>query len=195
MRPALIIFVRNAEAGKVKTRIAATAGASVALQVYEKLLQQTFACTSLLSCDRYVFYTDRIGTDDVWATGNYYKMLQAAGDLGRRMQLAFEAMFAKGYERVCIIGSDCAALSGPIIEEAFASLQQHDLVIGPAKDGGYYLLGMRNSVQPVFQNIAWSTSQVFFQTMQQANAHALHTHVLPILSDVDTIEDVPAGWL
>ena len=193
MSDALILFVRKPEKGKVKTRIAATAGDDFALNIYNKLLQHTHHITNTLSCDKYVFYAGAIVETDMWRTG-YNKLAQADTDLGNRMKKAFAQLFKKGYQRVCIIGSDCYELTKEIIELAFEKLHTHDAVIGPAHDGGYYLLGMKDELKDVFQDIEWSTEKVLEQTMAQL-AFLNHSFVLlPMLHDVDTIDDVPTHW-
>ena len=192
MKEALILFVRTPEKGKVKTRIAAIAGDDAALEIYQRLLQHTQQITAPLSCDKYVFYADRIETDDLW--NGYNKQLQPGTDLGNRMLAAFSCLFKKGYQRVCIIGSDCYDLSTTIIEQAFTELSKTDLVIGPANDGGYYLLGMKDGVKDIFQGIAWSTEKVLEQTIAQITASGFGYSLLPVLSDVDTAADVPEQW-
>ena len=193
MKPnALILFVRKPERGKVKTRIAATAGEDAALFIYEKLLQHTYNITTTLDCTRYVFYADAIEDEDMW-TG-YEKLFQAETDLGNRMKEAFAQLFQKGHHHICIIGSDCYELSTGMIENAFTHLQEHDIVIGPAHDGGYYLLAMKEELKDVFQKIDWSTEKVLYQTIEQLKQNHWSYFLLPVLHDVDTIDDVPPQW-
>jgi rSAM/selenodomain-associated transferase 1 len=193
MTDALILFVRNLEPGKVKTRIGSVAGHAFALYVYQKLLQHTYTITYYLPVAKFVFYTDAIHANDLWDTQHYYKSLQQGPDLGTRIRNAFAEVFAKGYQKVCIIGSDCYELTSQTIEKAFTQLNDTDLVLGPASDGGYYLLGMRNSLKEVFDNIAWSTAHVLQQTIERIDA-AYSYSFLPTLTDVDTLEDVPEAW-
>ncbi|GAA4342549.1 TIGR04282 family arsenosugar biosynthesis glycosyltransferase [Flaviaesturariibacter amylovorans] len=190
---ALILFVRRPERGKVKTRVAATAGDDAALAVYERLLAHTHAVTHGLSCDKYVFYADAIVRDDLWEEG-YHKLLQDRTDLGMRLYSAFRQVFGKGYRNVCVIGSDCPGLTQALLEDAFLRLNDNDLVIGPATDGGYYLLGMRGGTQELFDDVAWSTSGVLRQTLDKARTLGLVTDLLPACSDVDTWDDVPEAW-
>ncbi len=166
MKEALIIFVRKPDLGKVKTRIAAHAGNEAALSIYNKLLQHTFEITFPTDYDKYVFYADAIVEHDLWSNG-YHKALQANTDLGNRMQIAFTHLFEKGYKRICIVGSDCYELSTEIIRGAFRSLDTHEIVIGPARDGGYYLLAMKDGVKTIFEGIDWSTEKVLAQTIQR----------------------------
>ena len=191
---AIIIFIRKPEAGKVKTRLAAAIGAEAALAVYKKLLDHTHTISSALTCDKYVFYVDAVDNNDIWSSG-YTKLLQANTDLGGRMKAAFTHLFQKGYARVCIIGSDCFELTSEIINSAFSLVYKNDVVIGPAKDGGYYLLGMRDGLKEVFDEIEWSTEKVFAQTKTKMEKHGYTYALLPLLTDVDTIDNVPEAIL
>jgi len=191
-KQALIIFVRRPERGKVKTRIAATAGDILALDIYRKLLAHTNAVSAQADADRFIFYADAIGSNDLW--NGCRKQLQDPVDLGLRMYSAFRQVFGEGYAKVCIIGSDCAELEVKHLREAFAALRQHDMVIGPATDGGYYLLGLRTLREALFANIAWSTDAVLAQTLERCSATGLSHTLLATLSDVDTWEAVPEAW-
>ncbi len=193
MSDALILFVRKPEKGKVKTRIASTEGEEVALKIYNKLLTHTHQITAPLPCKKYVFYAGAIEEDDIWTAG-YNKLMQADTDLGSRMKTAFEQLFEKGHNRICIIGSDCYELDTVIIEQAFEKLSHHDVVVGPAHDGGYYLLGMKDGLKDVFQNIEWSTEKVLQQTIVQLTEKNNSFSLLPMLHDVDTVNEIPHPW-
>jgi len=186
---ALIIFVRKPEYGKVKTRLAATLGKTKALKMYELLLQHTHSEAGKTEAEKFVFYTDELCTDDIW--NDYKKFAQRGNDLGSRIENAFKNIFDEHYENIIIIGSDCFELSNEIIETAFSLLKKNDVVIGPAKDGGYYLLGMKKMYPSIFENINWSTSEVFYQTIQKIRSLNLSYELLPVLSDVDTVHDLP----
>jgi rSAM/selenodomain-associated transferase 1 len=190
---ALIIFVRKPEQGKVKTRLAASVGEDEALRIYQLLLEHTKAVANQLDCDKYVFYASAIEPDDMWSNG-FTKRLQAESDLGARMKSAFADLFQLGYQRICIIGSDCFELTPLIVQQAFAGLNEADIVIGPAKDGGYYLLGMRHGIKEVFEGVQWSTENVFAQTMELAAKVGWTCSLLPRLVDVDTVEDLPESF-
>lgn len=195
MKTALIIFVRNPVLGKVKTRLAASIGMDAALRIYQKLLSHTFCITDPLPVHKFIFYTGGLIENDMWSRDGFYKFKQTEGDLGNRMQQAFENVFTIGYERVVIIGSDCYDLTSVIINNAFDILNQNDLVLGPAHDGGYYLLGMKSSHPPLFQNKPWSTSFLFQETVRAIEALQLSYGLLPLLNDMDDVKDVPANWL
>ena len=117
-------------------------------------------------------------------------------DLGERMLAAFEEMFEKGYEKAVIIGSDCAELQGEHIATAFEQLDKHDFVIGPANDGGYYLLGMKKLATCLFESKKWSTNTVFEDTIKDIQRLKKTVFVLPPLNDLDRHEDLLAvDWL
>ena len=189
MKQALIIFVRNPVPGKVKTRLAKTVGNEQALIIYKELLRYTHEITQTLPCDKYVFYADGITEKDIWENDIYRKLIQTGDDLDARMQSAFEVLFNKGYQNICIIGSDCYELTKDIIKKAFEELQQYAVVIGPTADGGYYLLGLSRMLPPLFYNIEWSTGKVLEQTISACitsnNSHTL----LPLLHDIDDEQD------
>lgn len=190
MKTALIIFVRNPVLGKVKTRLAASVGEQKALQVYQQLLLHTRDITIDLPCDRFVFYADFINEADIWSAPEFNKRLQQGDDLGKRMQHAFEELFAAGFDKVAIIGSDCYQLTGDIIVDAFTTLQRADVVIGPAGDGGYYLLAMQQMIPEIFEEIPWSTPVVLSKTMAILQHRQYKTALLKELNDVDEEKDL-----
>jgi rSAM/selenodomain-associated transferase 1 len=192
MTDALIVFVRRPEPGKVKTRLAAAIGNLKALAIYNKLLEHTFEITRPLDCDKYTFVADGDGT----AFWNGFSVAQQEGaDLGQRMHHAFTALFKKGYGRVVIIGSDCEQLNTPLLQQAFARLAEYPVVLGPATDGGYYLLGLTHLYPALFQNKNWSTHTVLADTLHDLEMMQVTPFLLPTLSDVDELKDVPPAWL
>jgi rSAM/selenodomain-associated transferase 1 len=193
-KEALIIFVRQPVAGCVKTRLAADIGPEAALFVYRELLAHTRSVCTQLAVDKYLFYANTIADQDDW-DDTYHKQIQQGNDLGERMQHAFSLVFGLGYKRVCIIGSDCLELSADIVKEGYSLLQDNNFVIGPAKDGGYYLLGMRHRLKPVFDAINWSTSNVFQQTVEKINLLQNSLALLPVLADIDVVGDLPQAML
>ncbi len=189
MKKALIIFVRNPEKGKVKTRLAATIGEERALSIYLELLTHTHTIAAAADADKFIFYADEVRVDDCWVGARFSKELQGDYDLGRKMKEAFSIVFEKGYQQAIIIGSDCLELSTAIIEEAFEVLKQKDIVLGPAADGGYYLLGMTKLVALIFENKEWSTETVFNQTVEDLQRENISYSALITLTDVDTEAD------
>ena len=188
MTPALLIFIKNSEKGKVKTRLAKTVGDDTALAIYKALLAHTRQVALAVAGTRYLFYSQYIPPQDDWSATDFQKQLQAEGALGYKMTKAFETAFQQ-HQRVVIIGSDCASLTPAIITKAFQQLEKQDFVIGPAMDGGYYLLGM-NQFQPrVFENIIWSTETVLQRTIDRITELKGSYFLLPTLSDIDYAED------
>lgn len=184
----LLIFTRNPVLGKCKTRLAAKVGDEVALAIYVFLLNHTHSITRELQAVKQVYYTEFIGTHDLWEEGDYEKYLQQGPHLGARMKHAFASGFKSGHERIIIIGSDLHDLSQNDLEMAFEALENHDAVIGPATDGGYYLLGMNNMIPEVFENKDWGTETVFEATMKELKTHKVA--VLEARNDVDRYEDI-----
>ena len=186
----LLIFVKNPLPGKVKTRLAATVGDDKAMAVYELLLKRTHAITSPLPVQKVVCYTDFTDEEDRWERPVFEKTLQEPGDLGERMRAAFARAFAEGSQRVLIIGSDCYQLTTEIINDAFTALEDHEVVIGPSADGGYYLLGMNMLYPELFEGIAWSTETVREETLAKAAHLGLSAKEMPVLRDVDHEADL-----
>ncbi|MTI87259.1 MAG: glycosyltransferase [Balneolaceae bacterium] len=186
----LIIFVKNEEAGKVKTRLAASEGDNKALEIYQQLLKYTHAQAQHAEADKEVWYSRFKAEEDIWASGGFTKKIQTGNDLGERMSAAFRESFIQPeIQRVVLIGSDCAEITTSIIEKALEKLKNCDLVLGPAEDGGYYLIGMSQYLPNLFNNIEWSTPSVLKQTLDRAKKEKIQWSLLATLSDVDTMED------
>lgn len=191
----IIIFYRNPELGKVKTRLAATLGDDKALAVYLRLVNHTQSITKDLIMDKMVCYSHHVDTEDSWDNTTYQKQIQKGNTLGDKLEHAVKHAFDQGYQYVGVIGSDCFELTEDILKNSFLKLQTNDAVIGPAKDGGYYLLGMRKFVTEFFKNKEWSTATVAKDTINDFKRLGLTHFVLPVLSDVDREEDLPKGLL
>ena len=142
-----------------------------------------------VAADTFVFYHEQITTDDIWNGDGFYKKLQTGESLGDKMKAAFDEILELGYKKVLIIGSDCLQLNSAIINAGFNLLDEHDTVIGPATDGGYYLLGMKENYGFLFDNKTWSTKSVLDESMKDMQQHHLSTGLLPLLTDVDTEAD------
>ena len=186
----IIVFVRNPELGKVKTRLSKTIGDSAALKIYMSLLNHTESVLNLITADKVVYYSEGIQFNDLWSALHYQKKLQRGSDLGARMEHAFETAFQDLYEKVVIVGSDLYDLSPTHIENAFEALENHDLVIGPSLDGGYYLLGMKELHSAVFKNKLWGTDAVLKSTLKDLKQQ--NVKLLEVLNDIDTYEDLKA---
>ena len=195
-RPALLIMVKNPIAGRTKTRLAAEVGDQRALRMYGELLRYTREqALGLDSITRYLHYSEHVDTHDDWSNRDFLKLVQVGEDLGARMAAAFDHAFVRGHNRVVIIGSDCPGLTTDILREALSALTTHELVIGPATDGGYYLLGMRHPHPELFRNMSWSTESVCEETLTRARVRGLSVKQLPTLTDVDHLADWKSyGW-
>ena len=187
---ALIIFIKNPELGKVKTRLATSVGDKNALIIYNYLLDHTREISSELELERYLFYDEKIIFNDNWPNEQYKKHLQTGNDLGEKMQNAFQTAFQNGHRKVVIIGSDCLELNTYLIIQAFKNLENHDFVIGPAIDGGYYLLGMKSLETCLFENKNWSTNTVAAETLNDFRLLQKSFCILTELSDIDTENDL-----
>ena len=187
----LIIFYRNPELGKVKTRLAASIGDEKALAIYLNLSAHTRDVTENLTMDKALYYSDFADREDNWSLTHFKKEIQTGRDLGERMRNAFAAGFEQGYQKIVIIGTDCFELTPEIIKQSFERLDHHDTVIGPALDGGYYLLGMKKLIPEVFRNKTWSTESVCTETMKDFERLNLGYSLSPPLRDVDEVKDLP----
>ena len=184
----LLIFTRNPELGKAKTRLAKTVGDETALEIYKFLLQKTQSITKKIAADKAVYYSVKVRENDIWDATIYQKHQQKGGNLGIRMHNAFQESFNTGYQKVLIIGSDLYDLTPKIIEEAFIQLDKHDVVLGPALDGGYYLLGMKKLHEQIFKNKKWGTETVRKDTLKDLQDKKVF--LLETLNDVDVYEDI-----
>lgn len=190
MKQVVLIFAKNLIYGEVKTRLAVTTGNDIAFSVYSELLKHTQTITKDIYADKIVFYSDPIEGQDIWRNETYKKEIQQGKDLGERMQNAFAYVFENGYEEAIIIGTDCFELTSSIINKAFSHLKDNDIVIGPAEDGGYYLLGMKKLHTELFQDISWSTAHVLQQTFANCSKKNLTYQLLQELSDIDDEKDL-----
>jgi len=184
----LIIFTRNPQLGKCKTRLAATVGDEAALNIYIFLLKHTVVITQDLSMDKQVYYSEAVRKNDLWSETIYTKKQQVGDNLGIRMRNAFDEGFRDGYEKIVLIGSDMYDLNKDDLRKAFDALAENNFVIGPALDGGYYLMGLQKVRPELFQNKNWGTSSVLNDTL--SNLKNEKVFLLPKLNDVDLYEDI-----
>lgn len=191
---AIIIFIKNPEKGKVKTRLAKTVGDDKALDVYKKLLAHTRSVTLSLGATKYLYYANEVNTEDEWDNDIYSKHVQHQSDLGGRMLHAFSEVLERGHKKVLIIGSDCYQLNTEIINDAFSKLNEHDVVVGPTYDGGYYMIGMKKLIPELFENKEWSTETVYSDSIKTLEKLGHSYHDMPRLSDVDNEGDLPDEW-
>ena len=187
---ALVIFVRNPILGQVKTRLAKDIGDELALAIYLQLLQHTLKITRGLSFRKFIYYADEVSDYDLWSVPGYTKRKQNGTDLGERMLNSFKELFEQSFNRIIIIGSDCLQLQTENLQEAVALLESNVAVMGPASDGGYYLLGLTKLYPELFVNKPWSTDQVFAKTIDDFNNLGISYALLEELSDIDDITDL-----
>lgn len=183
----VLVFQKNEVLGKVKTRLAAGLGETQALEIYRQLLDKTYFALRNISVPIWTYFSDFIPENPTYPAGN--QMVQVGQDLGERMKNAFAGCFESGMKKIVLIGTDCPSLEGKHIIQAIEALDQSDLVLGPARDGGYYLIGMSRRADFLFEGITWSSELVLSQTLALAAEQGLQTSLLPVLEDIDTLED------
>jgi hypothetical protein len=195
MQDRLIIFTRLPDAGRTKTRLIPAVGAAGAAWVQQRLTEQA-AQTARRARERcgcaVIVYSANNATQRCrdWLGADLGYRAQEGADLGERMHAAFIDAFRDGCDRVLLIGSDCPQLTASIVQRGFEALVEHDLVLGPANDGGYYLIGLRRKAPALFRDIPWGGDAVFERTMTRARAAQLGITQLPVLGDVDRPEDL-----
>ncbi len=194
-KKSLIIFTRYPDVGKTKTRLIPAIGAEKAADLHrkmtEKTLQKVQQLNQFIEVDISIYFTGgNLDLITAWLGKKYNYYSQIEGDLGSKMYSAFQDTFTEDNQQIIIIGVDCPQLDYQILTKAFMALNNHDLVIGKATDGGYYLLGLNQVKKSLFANINWGTSQVFGQTMAIANSLNYSIYELPILTDIDRPEDL-----
>lgn len=190
MKRELLVFAKNPVAGKVKTRLARDTGAEDALKIYLHLLDHTARVCRKIPVRVSVYLSESIKSDLPWPEDEFDYYLQSGSHLGERMENAFREAFERGSREVIIIGSDLYDLSAEILEEGFQKLQEHDAVIGPAKDGGYYLMGLKQIPTGVFSNKKWGGDTILKSTLE--NLKGYDVALLRELNDIDVMEDLKA---
>lgn len=187
----ILVFLKPFEKGNVKTRLAATVGDAVALEVYRHLVDHTIRQLSQLSlpADVVLCYSRKASPEPLFSFA-FTVLIQKGDDLGSRMLYALAWAHAKKYTQKLIIGTDCFELTAETLDQAIRSLSAHDVVVGPAADGGYYLLGMKEPHAELFTGIPWSTSETYAATFQAINRMHLDWAALKTLSDIDTEPDL-----
>jgi len=190
----ILFFIKSPERGKVKRRLAASLGETVATELYSTFVLD--ALTTIDNCGAPItvcFYPPEAKKSIVAWLGRHYSYLPQRGtDLGQRMKHAFIDAFDRGFQRVIVVGSDIPDLPRDVIEGAITSLKTRDAVTGPSFDGGYYLIGFkRDTFQPqAFEGIFWGTETVFQATIHCLRTNGLALHTLPTWNDVDTVADL-----
>ncbi len=191
----IIVFSRLPQPGNTKTRMIPALGPDGAADLQRQMTRRTLATVdrtaALIDCESEVRHAGGTSQQmaDVFGSSRRY-VPQDGGDLGERLQRAFANAFGQGMHRAVCIGSDCPSIRPDLLSEALHHLADHDLVIGPATDGGYYLIGMNRSHPDLFVGINWGTESVLAQTLARAESLGLRVHQLAELSDVDEPADL-----
>lgn len=192
MNRAVVLFLRAPVKGRVKTRLAADVGEERALAVYQELLGIAARAIAGSGARALCFLAGEEEVPDIGLPEATWH-LQEGGDLGERMHRAFLEAFAAGHDRVVLIGSDLPHMRPALLEQAFGALAEHDAVLGPALDGGYYLLGLKHSSPMLFTHMPWSTDRVMTLTRDRLRAAGHTWKELEVLRDVDDGDDL-AAW-
>lgn len=192
----LIIFTRYPEPGKTKTRLIPALGAEGAAHLQRQMTEHTISQVKELQMSSAMSFEIRFVGGDLqqmqqWLGSELIYQPQGEGDLGSRMARSFVNAFESGAERVVTIGTDCPGVNAQILAKAFEQLHHSHLVLGPAVDGGYYLIGLQRSVPELFSNIDWGTARVLQQTIDIAQQLNISVGYLPPLADIDRPEDLP----
>ena len=186
----LIIFIKAPRPGFVKTRLAEAIGSAEAAAAYRTLVETLLRrFTGFAGLELHYTPDDALAEVQPWLKTDWIARPQSGGDLGRRLHSAFHVAFTSGARKVVIIGSDCPIVKPDDIRTAWAALETHDVVLGPAKDGGYWLIGLRQPYASLFENMPWSTDTVLQETLNRCRASGLKVFLMRVLSDVDTKED------
>jgi len=194
-RARLILFTRYPEPGRTKTRLIPALGAQGAAALQRRMSETIvdkmaeFAANYPVNPEiRYTAGTPQAMED--WLSSDIPCLDQGEGDLGDRLRRAFSQAFSQGAQAVVVIGADCPGLGPALFAQAFAALERENVVLGPAMDGGYYLVGLAKPAPTLFADIPWGSEKVLTATLEQAQTLALSIHLLEPLADVDRPEDL-----
>jgi uncharacterized protein len=188
----VVVFLKEPRPGHVKTRLAASIGPEAAMVMYRLLAETVVRAlddvpfTVVCAVDR----PAALEAVSAWLGESHRLIVQEEGDLGTRLLGATKSMRLAGYRNVIIIGTDAPQVDASCVIAAAAALQDHDVVLGPAYDGGYYLVGTSSDVDGIFDNITWSTEHVLRQTLGACAEKGASVQLLAPLRDIDTLDDV-----
>ncbi len=188
---ALIIFAKSPDINTVKTRLKGYIPDTERLSLYIRLMDNTINVSGKVKdVTAFIAYTPQ---------GEYFKKYdlpifpQKGIDLGNRMYNAFKHVFSSGYRKAVIIGTDIPEINDNIISDAFILLDNFDIVLGPAKDGGYYLIGMKKAEKNIFKSIRWSTDKVLKETLNKIEEVGMTVSYVKTLRDIDRVEDIKSS--
>lgn len=190
-----IIFSRYPRPGSSKTRLIPHLGSEGAAALQRAMTENVIAEARDLTTRTKVHVELAISGAspaemEAWLGGHLSWQEQVGPDLGGRMEYAFAQAFRGGFLRVVLVGADCPGVTANILDQAFQQLRDHDLVLGPTKDGGYYLIGLTQPCPLLFEDISWGSASVFSQTLSRAHEMGINSALLATLSDVDRAEDL-----
>ncbi|MCJ8283759.1 MAG: TIGR04282 family arsenosugar biosynthesis glycosyltransferase [Rivularia sp. ALOHA_DT_140] len=196
----LIIFTRYPQPGKTKTRLIPALGVEGAANLQRQMTEFTLTKVKKFQLEAGISFEIRFAGGDLqlmqnWLGTELNYQLQGEGDLGQRMNNSFLSAFNQGAQEVVIIGIDCPGIDAQVLARAFEKIQNSDLLLGPAVDGGYYLIGLKRAIGKLFINIDWGTAKVLQQTVDIAQKLNLSIDYLKTLADVDRPEDLPIWQL
>ena len=188
----LALFARRPAAGEVKTRLSPAVPAALAFDLYRALLDDAIALTARAEADeRFLYWAGASAAEGGPALPpEFLEREQQGRGLGERIERAFDELIASATDRAVIVGADCPGLEAPAIGAAFAALGSHDAVLGPARDGGYYLVGLRRPAPSLFRGIDWGSPRVLDQTLERAKRAGLSAALLHPLDDLDMPADL-----
>ena len=192
----LIIFTRYPQPGKTKTRLIPALGVEGATNLQRQMTEFTLSKVKKFQESAAISFEIRFTGGNLplmqnWLGTELNYQLQGEGDLGKRMENSFLSAFARGAQEVVIIGIDCPGVNVEVLAEGFEGIQHCDLLLGPAVDGGYYLIGLKRAIGQLFTNIDWGTAKVLQQTVDIAQRLNLSIAYLQTLADIDRAEDLP----
>lgn len=191
----LIIFCRFPYPGKAKTRLIPGVGAAKAALIHKELAEFTLDTAKVIAEDldlsiEIAIVGNTLEPMKEWLGDDLLYTTQVEGDLGLKMSNVITKAFQQNCKKVIIIGTDCPEITPSILEDAFSSLDNHELVIGPAYDGGYYLIGLNREIPKIFEQVSWGSEHVFKETMKQCSKDKINLHLLRKLHDIDRPEDL-----
>lgn len=192
----LIIFTRYPQSGKTKTRLIPALGEEGAANLQRQMTEYTVSKVKKFQSSAAISFEIRFAGGDLqlmqnWLGTELNYQLQGEGDLGKRMKNSFLSAFNQGAQEAIAIGIDCPGVNAQLLAEAFEKIRNCDLLLGPAVDGGYYLIGLKRAIEELFINIDWGTAKVLQQTVDIAQQFNLSVAYLQTLADVDRPEDLP----
>ena len=192
---AIIVFARLPVKGRVKTRLAKELGIDVATSFYKVCAEHTFK--EILKFDStevvpFLFFSEESEIDEMrnWTKNKFRYYSQKGHDLGERMSNAFNTIFDAGYRNVILVGTDAPGISAELITDAFSQLKDYNCVIGPSEDGGYYLMGLKQKLFYLFNEMEWSTNAVFSRTIERLKQNNHDYTLMQKMIDIDTKEDL-----